>query len=78
MIGIRCDACKERFRTADGFTCFTDDENGDYIREEAESSEWITIGDKHYCPDCYKVDENDHIVTKDGHIYDYETHEMIQ
>ena len=26
-------------------------------KEQAMESEWIEIGDKHYCPDCYELDD---------------------
>ena len=33
----------------------------------AEQSEWNTIDDKHYCPDCYELDEvTDKYVPKKG------------
>lgn len=25
--------------------------------EQAMESEWVEIGDKHYCPDCYEFDD---------------------
>lgn len=27
---------------------------------------WVKIGDKHYCQDCYEIDENDEIKVKDN------------
>ena len=26
-------------------------------KEQAMESEWAEIGDKHYCPDCYEIDD---------------------
>lgn len=26
-------------------------------KEQAMESEWVEIGDKHYCPDCYEFDD---------------------
>ena len=57
--------------------CFIEDD-GSLKRNEALSSGWIEIGDKHYCQDCHTVDDEDRIVTKDGHKYDYDTLEEIK
>ena len=48
-----CDRCKELFESS-GINGYTD---GDYIWESAESSDWIEHNGKHYCPECYHVDE---------------------
>jgi len=74
---IVCDCCGEHFVNGDGFTCYTDDPNGDNILDEATSSGWMEIGDRHYCDKCHHIDDEDHIVTDDGHKYDYDTHKEI-
>lgn len=35
------------------------------------------LGGKHYCPDCWTIDDDDHVATKDGKKYDDETEEEI-
>lgn len=74
---IVCDGCGDTFYTSDDFACFIDDVDGSLIKGEAESSSWISIGNKHYCPDCHQIDDDDNIVTKDGKKYDGETYEEI-
>ena len=74
---IVCDCCGDTFRNDNDFTCYSDDPSGDIIRGEAQSANWIEVGNKHYCPDCYEINDNDEIVTKDGHKYDYDTHEEL-
>ena len=27
------------------------------LQKKAMESEWVEIGDKHYCPDCYEFDD---------------------
>lgn len=48
-----CDRCGKQF-VADDFAAYTDICTA---REQAMESEWIEIGDKHYCPDCYEFDD---------------------
>lgn len=74
---IVCDCCGETFHDDNDFVCFSDDPDGSLVNSEAEASDWMAIGDKHYCPDCYTIDDDDHIATKDGHRYDYDTHKEI-
>ena len=37
-------------------------------KEQAMESEWIEIGDKHYCPDCYELDDelDEYVSKKEG------------
>lgn len=72
-----CDGCGETFETGEGFVCFANDADGSQIREEAENSEWINIGGKDYCRNCYHINDRDQIVTKDGRVFDYETEEEL-
>ncbi len=48
-----CDRCGERFHDENGFIGYIDYD----IWDSAESSEWVEIDGKHYCPDCYELDE---------------------
>ena len=75
---IVCDCCGEHFHDGNDHCCYIDDTDGSIIESEAESSEWLTIGDKHYCPNCYSINDDDNYVTKDGHIYDGENYEEIK
>lgn len=52
MYQIVCDRCGEVFGgtdTCSALFCDKSTDIGDY-------SDWETIGDKHYCPDCYEVE----------------------
>jgi len=75
---IVCDGCGETFHSVDDFVCFDGDADGSMICNEADSADWMVLGDKHYCPGCYSIDEENRIVTKDGHKYDYDTGEEIK
>lgn len=75
---IVCDCCGETFHDGNDFVCFSDDPDGGLIRDEALTANWREIDGKHYCPDCYSIDDDDNIVTKDGHKFDYDTHEEIK
>ena len=60
---IICDRCGKSL-SKESNTCYPDTESAELI---ALNSEWITIGGKHYCPDCYKLDEvMDEYIPKKG------------
>ena len=45
-------------------TCYPDKDSALMV---AEQSEWMNKGSKHYCPDCYELDEvTDEYVPKKG------------
>lgn len=48
-----CDRCKELFESS-GINGYTDDGS---VLENAMESDWIEYEGKHYCPECYHVDE---------------------
>lgn len=75
---IVCDCCGETFENANGNVCYADDPDGSLIESDVPDSDWIIVGDKHYCPDCYEYDDDDNIVTKDGHIIDGSTGDVIE
>ena len=54
--GVKCNRCHEIYETTDDLSFF-EDEN-DAI-ENAEEYDWLTIQDKHYCPNCYKTVKDD-------------------
>ena len=56
---IKCDCC--------GQLLDPDSYWDDGLEEMAEECSWKALEpDKHYCPDCYEWDDEDHLVTKDG------------
>lgn len=60
---IICDRCGKSF-TEESETCYPDKDSALMV---AEQSEWMTIGNKHYCSDCYELDEEtDEYVSKKG------------
>ena len=60
---IICDRCGKSL-TNESETCYTDKDSALMV---AEQSEWIDINGKHYCPDCYELDEvTDEYVPKKG------------
>ena len=54
MYSVVCDRCGKTFGEDDGSIAWTDICSA---REQAMESEWVEIGDKHYCPDCYDFDD---------------------
>lgn len=72
-----CDSCGETFEDGNGFTCYTDDPDGSLIWGDASASDWLKVGDKHYCPDCWNWNDDDNIITKDGKKFNGETCEEI-
>ena len=54
---IICDGCKKDICEGTEFCGFNDVEAACL-----DESEWITIEDNHYCPDCYHYDDNDNLV----------------
>lgn len=79
-IQLSCDCCGEQYRNEEGFVSYVGDEDGSRIWNDADTDGWLEFGGKHYCPDCYSHDKDDEsiIITKDGHMYDWETEEEIK
>ena len=50
---IICDRCGKSF-SEESNTCYPDAESAEMT---AMYSEWRVMGEKHYCPDCYELDE---------------------
>lgn len=68
--GLKCDICGKE--DEDWF------DNMDECREDCEHGDWLHFGDgRDLCPDCWKFDDDDNYVTKDGGVYDYETLKLI-
>lgn len=60
---IICDRCGKSF-SEESEMCYPDKNSALMV---AEQSEWLAIGSKHYCPDCYELDEKtDEYVPKKG------------
>ena len=69
---LKCDCCgqlidEQYWDEEEGVTAFIDD------------CGWKATEDgKHYCMDCYHIDDNDRIVIKDGHVYDDEGYPLSE
>ena len=63
MYSIVCDRCGEQvIEECRGSGAGL---NEGTAKEQAMESEWVEIGDKHYCPDCYEFnDELDKYIPK--------------
>ena len=76
-ITVVCDGCNERFVNGLDMVCYADDDNGDYIWNDAVDAGWKHLGGKDYCPDCWKYSDHDTITTQDGRVFDEETEQEI-
>ncbi len=55
MYSVVCDRCGKTFIDEfNGIVAWLDEGTA---KEQAMESEWIEIGNKHYCPDCYEFDD---------------------
>lgn len=52
------------------------DENA--AKEDALDGDWREFEGKHYCPNCWKLDDDDNIVTKDGKVWDWDTEKFLR
>ena len=58
-----CDNCNELYsEPCSDYTMWVD-ENG--ARESSAEEGWIEHNGKHYCPDCYELDDDDNIIIKE-------------
>lgn len=63
---IKCDCCGQHIDEQ-----YWDEP--DYPESLVNVCGWkATEDEKHYCMDCFEWDDDDRLVTKDGHIYDSE------
>lgn len=70
---IKCDCCGQLLDNEN----YWDEIEG--VKSILYDCNWKATEDgKHYCPDCYNIDNEDRIVTKDGHKYDYDSLEEIK
>lgn len=56
-----CDNCGVQLEDGNGCTSYVD---YDIFDVYGYDSNWIELEDKHYCPDCYEIDEEDNVVIK--------------
>ena len=61
MFGCTCDGCNEQwFDETNYYIAFTDESS---IKDNVSNDEtWHTDGDKHYCPACHKIDDDDNLI----------------
>jgi hypothetical protein len=59
---IICDNCNSDFSQEDEYINQYEDQ--ELMQEIALDEEWIEIDKKHYCPQCYTIDEYDDIQIK--------------
>ena len=69
---IECDVCG----------CLYDQESWraspEYFSGEPENDDWLKLGGKDYCPDCWEYDEDDNIITGDLKRWNSKTLEEIK
>ena len=69
---IECDVCG----------CLYDQESWraspEYFSGEPENDDWLKLGGKDYCPDCWEYDEDDNIITSDLKRWNSKTLEEIK
>lgn len=65
MYAAKCDNCGEGWRNHDGICAYHDK---GCMEEQLSNDEWHTeegdLTDKHYCPNCWYMDDEDNIQLK--------------
>lgn len=61
MYTVVCDNCGKDVNAGGEYSCLSD---ADAAEDGATDSDWLTIDDKHYCPDCVSYDDDDNMVLK--------------
>ena len=61
--GVECDRCKELHNDGDHEFWFDEDSAVEY----AIQSDWIKHNGKHYCEDCYEIDDEDRVLVYDDY-----------
>lgn len=59
MYTVICDCCGADVNEDEEFSCWSD---AGSAKDVAMDSDWLTEGDKQYCPDCYSYDDDDNLV----------------
>ena len=68
---VECDCCGA-LANEELWRC---DEAG--AKEDALEADYLVLGEKCYCQNCYQYDDDDNIVTKDGRKFNADTREEI-
>lgn len=61
-VKLICDNCREHYCDEHtGFSIYVTESD---VHEAADSDGWYVHGDddKHYCPNCYKIDDDDNVI----------------
>lgn len=61
MYTVECDNCKTVSGADSEFSCWGDKA---IALEDAIENNWIEHEGKHYCPNCYTIDDDDNITIK--------------
>lgn len=59
MFTVICDNCKKDQGSESEYSCWND--KGAAL-DEAFEADWIEEDGKHYCRECYKIDDDDNVV----------------
>ena len=64
MFAVVCDECGQEVNVGDEIAWI----DKGYALDMAWEADWVTVDDKHYCPDCYYYDEEDKLIiqSKEG------------
>ena len=76
-MSIKCDCCGQFVELSNESPFFDGDTDGSEAEQEAIDDGWLKIGDRHYCPSCWKRGEDGNIETSDGKRYDWNTKKDI-
>ena len=63
---LRCDNCDKTYIESRNNYCIWLDAST--AIEDAMNEDWIEHGGKHYCPNCYTIDDNDNITIKESEV----------
>lgn len=61
MYGVQCDSCGKIYDDGDGHNVWPDKSQA--FSNAQEWNNWIEHEGKHYCPECYEIDDNDSPMT---------------
>ena len=61
-----CDNCGKTY--VENYYDYNVQIDPDMAMEYAKENDWISHEGKHYCPNCYKIDEDDNIIIKESEV----------
>lgn len=62
MFSISCDNCNEDYiESHNGWSAMNDQSS---IQELADNDGWHTDDEKHYCPNCFTINDEDNLILK--------------